>query len=229
MADIAGEFIIEKDASPSSEGEESSVSSSDSTSHPHPIFPSINRHNLRFFSSLCVDPKNVSIINQDSDETVHLLVRRHWITNLLWVLSVLVLSFVPILIPLFLHEFEFIKFSSSTIISGLLLYYLAIFGYCILKFAEWYFHVGLVTNKRIVDVDLANILTKNVAETDIKQVEDVTFIQKGIIQSLFNFGNVFIQTEAVVANFEFDRIPFPSQVAEIVSQLSQHHKRGGRS
>lgn len=227
MAELTGEFIIDKDTTPSSEEEVSSAQSSDS--HSHPIYPGINRHNLRFFSSLCVDPKNISIINQDSDETVHLLVRRHWITNLLWILSIFVLSFIPILIPLFLHEFEFIRFSPTTIISGLLLYYLALFGYCILKFAEWYFHVGLVTNKRIVDVDLANILTKNVAETDIKQVEDVTFVQNGIIQSLFNFGNVFIQTEAVVANFEFDRIPFPSQVAEIVSQLAQHHKRGGRS
>jgi hypothetical protein len=220
---LSGEFIL-KDANKPSQP----ISTQEShEGHFHPIFPGIQKNGLKFFTSLCVDPHNLSIINQDVDEVVHLLARRHWITNLIWIISVLLLIFVPFFIPLVFLQFRFIEFSASTIVSALALYYLSLFGYAFLKFCEWYFHVGLVSNKRIVDVDLANILSRNVAETETKSVEDVSFTQKGVIQSIFNYGNVFIQTEAVLANFEFDRVPHPSQVAEIISQLSQHHKKGG--
>src|SRR5690606_32376731 len=83
--------------------------------------------------------------------------------------------------------------SPVTIIIFLLLYYLALFGYVLLKFSAWYFHVGLITNKRLVDIDMHSILSKNVAETEIAAVEDVAYIQKGILQSLFNYGTVNIQ------------------------------------
>ncbi|HRN96054.1 MAG TPA: hypothetical protein PLD54_01245 [Candidatus Levybacteria bacterium] len=222
---LSGEFILEKKESSDSQAPAVNENVSESTHH-HPVFPDINKRRLHFLSSLCVDPDNLSIINQDHDETVHLLVRCHLITNIFWVLAVILLLFLPLIVPFLLPEFTFIQFSATTIISTLLLFYLSLFGYTLLKFAEWYFHVGLVSNKRIVDVDLANILSKNIAETDVKQVEDVSYVQKGIIQSVFNFGDVHIQTEAVLANFEFNRVPHPSQIAEIVSDLSLHFKKG---
>jgi hypothetical protein len=223
---LSGEFIL-KNSGSATVNTNPTVSTSKPHVHHHASFAGIRKNGLNFYTSLCIDPHNISIINQDVDEIVHLLVRRHLITNIFWIIGVLLLLFLPLLLPLLLSPFTYIEFSASTITSALLLYYLSLFGYTLLKFCEWYFHVGLVSNKRVVDVDLANILSKNVAETDIKSVEDVTYTQKGIIQSIFNFGNVFLQTEAVLANFEFDRVPHPSQVAEIVSQVSQHEKEGG--
>jgi hypothetical protein len=223
---LSGEFILNKTATPSQPEQVVGNETLKVDTLHHPVFPGIRKNRLSFYSSLCIDPHNISIINQDKDETVHLLARRHLITNIFWVVGVILLLFAPLTIPLFLFQFSFIEFSPTTVMSALMLYYLSLFGYSLLKFCEWYFHVGLVSNKRIVDVDLANILSKNVAETDVKSVEDVSYTQKGIIQSIFNFGNVFIQTEAVMANFEFDRTPHPSQVAEIISQASQFQKKG---
>ena len=194
--------------------------------HPHTNFPGIRRHSLNFLSSLCLDPKNVTIVSQDQDEEVHILVRRHHITNLPWVVLVIALLFLPILIPLFFGQFPLLQVSPVTTIIFLSLYYLGLFGYSLLKFSEWYFHVGLITNKRLVDIDMHNILSKNVAETEIAAVEDVSYTQKGVLQSVFHYGTVGIQTEAIEANFEFDKVPHPTQVAEIVSQLSSAAKKG---
>lgn len=229
--DLSGEFILKNQPIGTSAVAQSAEASENPTqdTHHHPIFPTIRNSKLHFLSSLCIDPKNITIVNQDKDEFIHLLVRRHLITNVPWLAIVCLLLFAPVVIPLLLFEFTFIQFSPSTIFSALLLYYLSLFGYSLLKFCEWYFHVGLVSNKRVVDVDLVNILSKNVSETEVKQVVDVTYTKKGILQSIFGFGNVFLQTEAVLANFEFDRVPRPAEVAEIVSQLSQHHRKGDNS
>ncbi len=217
---LSGEFILQqKTAIPSSESRSDSASSK-SDDHPHTHYPEIRRHSLNFLSSLCIDPQNVTIVSQDPDETIHILVRRHHITNLPWILLVIFLLFVPLLIPIFSQPFSFIQVSPFTTTSFLLLYYLSLFGYSLLKFAEWYFHVGLITNKRLVDIDMHNILSKNVAETEIAAVEDVAYTQKGILQSVFRYGTVNIQTEAVEANFEFDKVSHPSQVAEIINQLA---------
>lgn len=230
MADeLTGEFTLHT-TTPTTQPQPTSMplTTGEEHTHPHKFPPHLKKNSLGIFTSVCVDPHNVSIINQDEDESIHLLVRRHWITNVIWMASVLCLAILPLFTPIILSFFpSFIEFSPSTIVSALSLYYLSLFGYTLLKFAEWYFHVGLITDKRLVDIDMPNILARNVAETEIQSVEDVTYIQKGLLQSIFHYGDVLVQTEAVMANFEFDRVPYPSEVAEVVSQLARALKKGG--
>lgn len=221
---LSGEFVLQQKGSGASATQ--TQQSAHGLSHKTP--GDIAKNSLHFFSSLCLDPKGISIINQDTDETVHILIRQHLITNVPWILLVLLLAILPIATPLVLSFLpEFLSLSASTVASFIGLYYLSLFGYSLLKFTEWYFQAGLITNKRLIDVDMANILSKNISEAQITSVEDVTFTQKGILQSLFNFGSVFIQTEAVEQNFEFERIPHPSQVAEIISELAEQARGGG--
>lgn len=228
-SDISGEIILHQAAEPSSLKSEAEDAQPESLSnHPHKQFPEIKRHSLNFLTSMCIDPRNVKIARQAANEDIHLLVRRHHITNLPWVLLVFILLFLPGLMPLFFEQFPIMHASPVTIIGLLSLYYLSLFGYVLLKFSEWYFHVGLITNKRLVDIDMHNILSKNVAETEIAAVEDVAYTQSGILQSVFRYGTVNIQTEAVQANFEFDKVPHPSQVAEIINQLAYAAKKGSR-
>lgn len=216
--DLSGEFILKNNVPAPASTEISK--SKHITTHAHPDYPDIRHRSTNFLTSLCIDPENVKIVSQDVDEDLHVLVRRHHITNLPWIALVIVLLFVPLFTG-YLFSFTPIPPPSPSVTIGyLLLYYVALFGYTVLKFSEWYFHVGLITNKRLVDVDMHNILSKNVAETEIAAVEDVSYVQKGILQSIFHYGTVSVQTEAVQANFEFDKIPRPSQVAEIINQLA---------
>lgn len=227
-SNLSGEFILNKKSSAdSSNTGESSLSPK--RTHSHHEFPDIRHSSANFLTSLTIDPKDVSIVSQEADEKLHLLVRRHHITNLPWILLVCVLIFVPPFVGFIFPYIPILAPSPSVGAGFILLYYVALFGYTLLKYTEWYFHVGLITNKRLVDVDMHNILSKNVAETEIAAVEDVSYVQRGILQSIFHYGTVSIQTEAVEANFEFDKIPRPSQVAEIVNQLaSAARDEGGR-
>jgi hypothetical protein len=84
---------------------------------------------------------------------------------------------------------------------------------------NWYFNVGIVTNKRVVDIDFHGIIYKEVTVARLNKIEDITVKSGGYFASFFDYGNVFIQTAGTEANVEFENIPFPSQVAQSINQL----------
>lgn len=182
---------------------------------------SLAKNPIHFYSSFCERPEGVRYGNQEEDEEILLLIRRDFITNVPWILGAILLIILPIfIIPFFAPALPFIHLQTSTQVFFTAFYYLVVFGFILLNFSLWYFHVALVTNKRIVDVDLYGILVRDVTETKLDLVEDVSYTQIGSIQSLFDFGDVSIDTAGPTANkVEFDRVPRPARIAEIVGDL----------
>ena len=176
--------------------------------------------NLHFYSSLSYHPKKVKFENQEKDEEIVLLVRRDLITNVPWILTALILIFIPPLLFLF-SDFitPFIQISPQTQLVSILFYYLAIFGFILVEFTLWYFNVGLVTNIRIIDLDVSGILYKHVSETRLNLIEDVSYSQVGSVRSVFNYGDVLIQTAGTLANFEFDRAPEPARIVRVIADM----------
>lgn len=176
---------------------------------------------LHFYSSYCENPEGVRFENQEDDEDILLLIRRDFITNVPWIAGTFVLISLPIFtMSFFLSALPFIRLQTSTQIFFILFYYLVVFGFILLNFTLWYFHVGLVTNKRIVDVDLYGILVRDVTETKLDLVEDVSYTQIGSIQSLFDFGSVDVETAGPTKNkVIFDKVPRPARIAQIIGDL----------
>lgn len=204
---LEGEFILNN----SSSGEKPSNSAVGGKNH---------QGKVRFYSSLCLYPENVRFENQEAEESIILLVRRDLITNVPWILTALILIFIPPIISFFSNLFSpFIRVSPQTELVMILLYYLFITGFILVEFTIWYFNVGLVTNKRIVDLDVSGILYKHVSETRLIQIEDVSYSQVGSIRSIFNYGDVLMQTAGTLTNFEFDRAPEPARIVRIIANM----------
>ena len=195
---LSGEFVIRNE---------------DPATPPH-------KHSIHFYSSLGVNPDNVTFENQDEDEEIILLVRRDLITNVPWILVALILISIPPLIFFFNDLFSpFFQISAVTQVVAILFYYLIVLGFILVEFTIWYFNVGLVTNKRIIDLDVSGILFKHVSETKLNLIEDVSYAQIGAIRSIFNYGDVLVQTAATYANFEFDRAPEPARIVRIIAEM----------
>lgn len=178
------------------------------------------RHNAHFYSNLVLNPSNVTFENQDADEEIVLLIRRDLITNVPWIVFTIILIFIPPLVNLFSSFFTpFFNFSPSVQVVAILFYYLIVFGYILIQFTLWYFNVGLVTTKRIVDFNVFGILSKQISETKLNLVEDVTYSQVGSIRTIFDYGDVEIQTAGTQENFEFDRAPEPARIVHIIGDL----------
>lgn len=174
----------------------------------------------KFYSSMALYPDNFTFQNQEADEEVVLLVRRDFITNLPWIISIILLSILPVVVfllaPIF---FPSLSISQTLIILSLVFYFLVLFGFAMLNFAIWYFNAGIVTTKRVIDVDVPNILVRVLSEARLPSIVDVTYTQVGGIRSFFDYGDIFIQTEGIHQNIEFDRAPSPNTIRRIIGEL----------
>lgn len=172
------------------------------------------------FASFCSHP-NVSFRNQEPDEKILLLLRAHFITNILWIITALILAFIPIGIGVLGIDIRsFLSFFPERYFLVLtIFYYLLILTYALVNFITWYYNVFLVTQRRIVDIDFSDIVYHNVALTKLSLVEDVHYTQIGFIASLFNFGDLFVQTAGELKNFEALKVPRPNDAVNIIENL----------
>jgi len=158
---------------------------------------------------------------QDDDEEVVLLLRAHFITNLPWILITLIFSLIPPLLAvtggLSLLQSQ-IGLNPTTIYSLLLIWYLFLFAYAFQNFLLWYFNVYLVTNENVVDMDFFQLLYRKIASAELSKIEDVTASMGGVAQSLFNYGNIQIQTAGAVVEFVFERVPNPAYVQKVIEE-----------
>lgn len=168
-------------------------------------------------SSLIVLPsKRVHFETQDSQEEVLVIVRAHWITNLPWLLIATLLFLAPKILTFFplLDAFP-ARFQTAFVIG----WYLIAIMYVFEKFLNWFFNLGIITDERIFDVDLDGLTGRRIADAELSKIQDVTFTNSGVFGTIFNYGNVFIQTAAEVVEFVFDDIPQPAKIAEILQKM----------
>lgn len=178
-------------------------------------------HKVNALSCFSVNPSGVTFQHQDPDEKILLFLRKHLITNLPWVVITLLLLFIPIIIsvsaPFFNFDLSFIPSGFITI--SILFYYSALFSYALINFMTWSYNIFIVTHKRVIDVDYSNTVVHNVAETKMSHIQDVNYNQVGFISSLFNFGDVFVQTAGNEVNFEAIAVPQPRHATKIIAEL----------
>jgi len=170
------------------------------------------------FSAFVVKPRNVSFEDQRDGETVLLVLRRHWITNVSWVISGILLIFVP---------FAFLNFPVITMLPlkfrlvVFITWYLLLIAFLFEKFLTWFFDVGIVTDQRVVDVDFYGLVYKEVSGAALDKVQDVTLRQIGAIRTVFDFGDINIQTAAETTTIDFEDIPHPQAVSLLLEDLTK--------
>jgi membrane protein YdbS with pleckstrin-like domain len=168
-------------------------------------------------ASFIVKPKNVHFENQKENETILLLLRRHWVTNLPWIIGSVILLFCPLVlnylpgVSLFPVKYKLVAFIG---------WYLLIAAFVFTRFLGWFFNVGIVTDKRIVDIDFFGLLYKEITSADLNKIQDVSQQQVGAIRALFDFGDIFVQTASETAKIEFEAVPHPARVIDLIDNLT---------
>jgi membrane protein YdbS with pleckstrin-like domain len=187
--------------------------------------------NFSLFPAFFEKPLHIRFEQQEPDEFIELFLRRHWVTNVPWILIALFLSVLPFLVVII---DVFLQLGLTTNlpaqISGglIILWYMFITAYVIENFLFWYFNIYIVTNKHIVDINYSSLLARSVVEVKLQDVESQKASIKGVIRQLFNFGDVVIETAAENQRIDFIDIPKPDLVADRVQDLkSAIVDRGG--
>jgi hypothetical protein len=161
-------------------------------------------------------PHNVSFENRDPEEKVILFLRSHPITNLGWIS----LTFILVIAPPFLTAlplFDSIPF--RYVVLGGLIWYLFTFIYAFEAFLDWFFSVDIITDERIFDFHFYNLTYRQVTDVNIDKIQDVTVSVGGGVGTLFNFGNVLIQSAAEITEIDFYDVPQPDKVAKVLREM----------
>lgn len=161
-------------------------------------------------------PDRVEFINKDPEEEVILLLRRHPVTNVVWLMIAGLMLVAPSFLPIFVF-FESIPQRFQLVL--MIVWYLITFTYIMERFLRWYFNVNIITDERIIEVDFPYLVYREITDANIDQIQDVTVIMGSPLRTVFNFGNVLIQTAGVIPKIDFEAVPQPDRVARILREL----------
>lgn len=174
--------------------------------------------------NLTLNPIGLNFETRDDTEEVILLLRRHVITNIPWIIIVIIMLFAPLVLSFFpLLSFLPLRFQFMATI----IWYLLTTAFIFENFLSWYFNVYLVTNERIIDYDFFNLLYKNTSDAELNKIQDINVQMGGLSQTLFNYGTVLIETAGEIPNLEFDLVPNPAYVVKVIRELEDQIPPGG--
>jgi membrane protein YdbS with pleckstrin-like domain len=185
-------------------------------SFPNTSTHKIDGHSHNPLAAYCYYPDHVKFINEDPEEKVILLLRKHPVTNISWISIVFLMAIAPSFLPLF-SFFELLPWGFQLIF--ILIWYLIIIAFSLEKFLSWFFHVNIVTDERIIEVDFVNLFYREITDANIDQIQDVTVEIGGAIRTFLHFGDLVIQTASEIPKIEFEDIPIPDHVAKILREL----------
>ncbi|OGC58065.1 hypothetical protein A3A70_02795 [candidate division WWE3 bacterium RIFCSPLOWO2_01_FULL_42_11] len=165
---------------------------------------------------------NVYYFDLTEGEDILLFMRPHPITNLTWFSVSLILSFIPFLFLVFLATLTQPLFHDLLELF-IIIWYLLILAYALEKAILWYFDISIVTNKRLIDLDVTGFLHRSISEAPLAKVQDVTFNARGMSATIFNYGDVSIQTAGATERFDFLKVRYPDKVHDIITDLLKSH------
>lgn len=180
-----------------------------------PQFIPLEKNESRYLHSITAYPK-VKFEQQDDDEEILLLVRAHPITFIRWITAATVIFIFPLVFNVFLADI----FSVMQILFINLFWYCLLASYIFMNILYWLFNVGLITNKRVIDMDYSLVVYKEVTEAAIGDITDATAQTAGFLGTLFNYGNVHVQTPGMNQNIEFLSIPEPDIVGSTINKMT---------
>ena len=165
------------------------------------------------------------------DERVVLFCRRHWLYFYSKLAGIVFALIVPTAALLWIVQIT--AGLGGTVgkvalaIAAVWVIYWGIRGYF-----TWYRYqndVWVITNQRIIDSTKFNWIKQRMASADLVDVEDINVVREGLLPTMFNYGDLRVQTAGEVANFVLAGIPGPSKVLAVVDSSRDAARRQFRT
>lgn len=172
-------------------------------------------------SSYVVRPTSCRFEGQDPDENILLLLRAHPITNLSWIVTSIFIFAIPFVVPKIapLAGFSLTGIPQNLLIIFLIINYLLVLVIVFEGFLSWYFNATVITDEKVVDMDFEYLLYKGVDLAPLSKIEETDSVTAGLLGTIFNFGNVKVQTAGATVAIEMKNIPRPATVADMILDL----------
>ncbi|MCX6779008.1 MAG: PH domain-containing protein [Candidatus Magasanikbacteria bacterium] len=169
------------------------------------------------------------VIKQKSYEKIAHLLRRDIVTFVPYVFFLILLLGVEVGVYFLLKTLFpdlFLKNITLAVlyIAGFI-YTLSVWLFFYTAFVNYFLDMWIVTTDRIVDIRQMGLFSRTVAELDLFRVQDVTSEEHGLFATMFDFGNVYIQTAGEKERFIFYNVAEPHKIREAVIHLADEDRK----
>ncbi len=173
-------------------------------------------------TAFAVNPYGVRFETQEAEEQIVLFLRQHLIVNVPWIALTIIFLLAPsVLFPFVIRSLP-APLPFPYLLVGTLSWYLVIAGFALVNFLHWFFNIYIVTNERVIDIDFQYLLFKRFSQAELERIQDISYTAGGIIATVFNYGNVYVQTAGEMPNLEFLAVPRPDKVVEKIRSLTEN-------
>jgi|GEM_PF-328718 len=175
------------------------------------------------FAAFAPKPKGITFESQHPGETILLFLRQHPIVNVPWMLIALLMLLAPMLFILIIPFAREIPLRFQFIM--VLGWYLLTMGYVFEQVLMWLFNSFVITDERIIDIDFYSLIYKQMDYAKLDKIQDISSRTGGVVYSLLDVGNIFVQTASEVPEFVFENISHPSKVTKLLNELVIEEER----
>lgn len=161
-------------------------------------------------------------IADDEHETLLADVRRHWLGRFFIIfggsaLAILMLV-VPLILPSLARSIDFTVTPQLQLMVALVFIVISVLMVAGMLISLWVYNQSrmLITDQNVIEVKQISLFSKKISHLNMINVEDVTVIKKGILQTFFDYGTMTTQTAGEQENFIFLNTPTPDLYRRIV-------------
>lgn len=104
-------------------------------------------------------------------------------------------------------------------------FYLFVWLFFFFIFIDYYLDVFVITSERIISIRQEGFFSRIIAEQKIERVQDITSEVKGVAQTIFKFGNIYVQTAAEQERLYFKDISNPEEIRDVIIKLAETKHR----
>lgn len=166
------------------------------------------------------------MIHLSKNERVEAVIRKHWLILLRDSFGLIVIYIIPFIIYWyffdsavtidFLVDKIYLNPAPSVLVFTAsvwtLLAWVKLFGI----WTDYYLDVWFITNKRIIDIEQKGFFNRDISTFRMERIQDVTVEIRGIIATLFDLGNIHVQTAGESQEFIIKGIGRPKYVKDII-------------
>ena len=162
--------------------------------------------------------------NSKPGEKTILFLRRHWFIPAGILLLLIALTAVPVGVY-YIISVQAAWLLTHQVAAPLLLlitsfYYYAVWVYSFSEFIDYYLDVWIVTNERIINIEQMGLFSRVASELNLTAVQDVTSNVHGFTNTIFDFGQVEVQTAGESGRFRFKQVEHPEIIKRQIIQMS---------
>ncbi|HPN54732.1 MAG TPA: PH domain-containing protein [Candidatus Moranbacteria bacterium] len=163
----------------------------------------------------------------EKNETIINVLHRHWFYLLLQyiiVIAVMVIFMAGIFVLPALYP-DFLKELDPALTSfGINFFILALWIYSFMIWIDYYFDIWIITSERIINIEQKGLFSRKASELRFRKIQDVTTEVVGFLPTIFNYGDVKIQTAGEQNEFIFRTIPDPYIIKNVIMDLQKKNE-----